>query len=198
MTLVEPIAVTLELTAVLEALGLDYVVGGSLASSLHGVPRSTNDLDLVVALPGKRVDDLVERLAGAFYIDRDMILDAIARRASFNLIHLDTMYKVDIFVADRSDLTQSEFERRGAFGLGEPPRDVWVCSAEDIVLQKLDWYKKGNEISDRQWGDLIGVLQVQGERLDLEYLRKWARQLDVEALLSRALSETGLASPRGG
>jgi hypothetical protein len=194
MTLAEPIAVTLELTSVLEALGLEYVVGGSIASSLHGVPRSTNDLDLVVALPGKRVDDLVARLEGAFYIDRDMILDAIRRRASFNLIHLGTMYKVDIFVADRSELTRSEFERRSAFGLGEPPRDVWVCSAEDIVLQKLDWYKKGNEISDRQWGDLIGVLQVQGERMDLEYLRKWAQQLDVERLLERALSETGLAA----
>jgi hypothetical protein len=90
MILAEPIAVTLEVTAVLDELGLRYVVGGSIASSLHGVPRSTNDIDLVVALAGKHVDDLVTRLASSFYIDKDMILDAVRRRSSFNIIHLAT------------------------------------------------------------------------------------------------------------
>ncbi|HEV8248317.1 MAG TPA: hypothetical protein VGP93_21220 [Polyangiaceae bacterium] len=177
----------------LDALDLRYVVGGSIASSLHGVPRSTNDIDLVVVLAGKHVDDLVARLASSFYVDKDMIVDAVRRHSSFNIIHLATMYKVDLFVADRSELCEQEFARGEAVRLGDPPRDVWICSAEDIVLQKLDWFKKGNEISERKWTDLMGVLKVQGSRLDLDYLRRWAAALGVSELLTRALRESALA-----
>ena len=193
MTLAEPIAVTLEIVAALEELEVDYVVGGSLASSVHGIPRSTNDLDLVVALPGRLVDTLVERLRARFYVDRDMILDAVRRRASFNVVHLPTMFKVDLFIFDRSGLATEEFRRRQAIDLGDPPKPVWVCSPEDIVLQKLDWYEKGNRTSDRQWGDLKGVLEVQGGRLDLEYIRRWAGVLGLTELAERALGEAGLA-----
>ncbi len=193
MSLAEPIAVTLVVTAALDELGLSYVVGGSVASSLHGVPRSTNDIDMVVVLPGKRVDDLVARLKNDFYIDREMILDAIQRRASFNIVHLSSMYKIDIFIADRSPLMESELSRRKAVPLGTPPRDVWICSAEDIVIQKLDWYKKGGESSERQWLDVLGVLKVQGERLDATYLEHWAETLGVSGLLGRALAESDRA-----
>jgi hypothetical protein len=121
-------------------------------------------------------------------------MDAIRRRASFNISHLATMYKVDVFIADRSDLVREELDRRLAIELGEPPRRVWVCSAEDIVLQKLDWYEQGNRISDRQWTDVIGVMKVQGRELDLAYLRKWADTKGLRELLEKALREAGLTS----
>jgi hypothetical protein len=194
MSLAEPIAVTLELTAGLEELGLDYVIGGSVASSLHGIPRATQDIDVVVVLWGKDVDDFVARFQSSFYVDRDMVMDAIQRRASFNIIHLASMYKVDVFVADRSDLVREELNRRLMIELGEPPRRVWVCSAEDIVLQKLDWYEQGNRISDRQWLDVLGVMKVQGEKLDLAYLRRWAEARGLSELLEKAFREAGLAS----
>jgi hypothetical protein len=193
MSLAEPIAVTLELVSGLEGLGLDYVVGGSVASSLHGIPRATQDIDIVVVLWGKDVDGFVKRFESSFYVDRDVVMDAIKRRASFNIIHLATMYKVDVFVADRSDLVREELNRRLAVELGEPPRKVWVCSAEDIVLQKLDWYEQGNRISDRQWLDVQGVLKVQGAKLDLSYLHRWADAKGLSDLLKKALQEAGLS-----
>ena len=193
MSLAEPIAVTLEVAAGLDELGLQYVVGGSVASSLHGVPRATQDIDIVVTLWGKDVDAFVARFESSFYVDRDMVMDAIRRRASFNIIHLTTMYKVDVFVSDRNELIKEELNRRLSVELGDPPRKVWVCSAEDIVLQKLSWYEEGNRISERQWRDVQGVLKVQGTSLDLTYLRKWADSLNMSVLLTKALQEAGLS-----
>ena len=156
--------------------------------------RATQYIDIVVVLWGKDVAGFVARFESSFYVDRDMVMDAIRRRASFNISHLATMYKVDVFIADRSDLVREELDRRLAIELGEPPRRVWVCSAEDIVLQKLDWYEQGNRISDRQWTDVIGVMKVQGRELDLAYLRKWADTKGLRELLEKALREAGLNS----
>jgi hypothetical protein len=192
MSLAEPIAVLLEVTEALDAVGVRYVVGGSLASSVHGVPRSTADLDLLVELPGRVVDALVSTLSPRFHIDRDMILDAIRRRASFNILHLPTMFKVDLFVSDRSPILSEEMARRQQIELGDPPRGVYVCSPEDIVVQKLAWYDKGGGVSDRQWGDVMGVLQVRGATLDLAYMRRLAHELGLTELYDRALREAGL------
>lgn len=194
MTLAEPIEVTLAVVGALERLGLRYLVGGSMASSVHGVPRATQDIDLLVELPGRSVDGLVSALEGAFYVDRDMILDAVRRAASFNVVHLRTMYKVDVFVADRSELVQGELERRQVVEVGDPPQPIFVASPEDIVLQKLLWYRAGGEVSDRQWRDLLGVMEVQGPRLDLAFLREWADRIGVTALLTRAFEEAGRGS----
>ena len=192
MSLSEPIAVTLEITSALEKLGIRYVVGGSLASSVHGVPRSTQDLDLVVELPGSLVDALANELEDSFYVDRDMIHDAIRRRACCNVLHLRTMFKVDLFVSDGSPLLLEEMARRQTFELGDPPRAVHVCTAEDIVVQKLDWYEKGGRTSERQWRDLIGVLAVSGPELDLAYVRRWAGVLGFLDLCACAFKETAL------
>jgi hypothetical protein len=191
MTLAEPIAVTLAIVRVLDRLGIPYLVGGSLASSVHGIPRSTQDIDLLVELPGKLVSALAAELERDFYVDRDMIEDAVRRRASFNVIDLKTMFKVDLFVSDRSPLLLEEMTRRQSIDLGEPPEPVQVCSAEDIVVQKLDWYEKGGRISERQWNDLIGVLKVRKEALDLEYLRRWSAELGILSLLEQALEDAG-------
>ena len=194
MTLAEPIAITLQVTQALDKLGVAYLVGGSLASSVHGIPRSTEDIDLLIELPGRLVDALVTELSPAFYVDRDMILDALGRRASFNILELRTMFKVDLFVSDQSPLLVEEMARRQRVELGDPPRVVYVCSAEDIVVQKLDWYEKGARSSDRQWRDIIGVLTIRGPALDLAYIRRWAAALRLGDLCEKAISEAGFGS----
>jgi hypothetical protein len=190
MTLAEPIAITIAVVRALDGLGIRYLVGGSLASSVHGIPRSTQDIDLLVELPGKLVDSLAVELERDFYVDREMIADAVRRRACFNVIDLKTMFKVDLFVSDRSPLLLEEMERRQLVEIGDPPQSIQVCSAEDIIVHKLDWYEKGQRVSDRQWSDLIGVLAVRGAALDLGYVRRWCAQLGLTELLDRALAET--------
>lgn len=186
----EPIVVTIRVAAELERLGVEYLVGGSLASSVHGLPRTTQDVDLVARIAGRHVDDLVSALENEFYIDAGMINDAIRRRASFNIIHLATMMKVDVFVFSGDPLSQEEMRRK----ISVPLRNtaIWFASPEDIVLQKLDWYRKGDGISERQWKDAVGVIAVQGARFDLEYARKWADELSVADLLERAVAEAKL------
>lgn len=188
----EPIVVTIRVAAELERLGVEYLVGGSLASSVHGLPRTTQDVDLVARIAGRHVDDLVSALEQEFYIDAGMINDAIRRRASFNIIHLATMMKVDIFVFSGDPLSQEEMRRKVAVPLRNTP--IWFASPEDIVLQKLDWYRKGDGVSERQWKDTVGVIAVQGERFDLEYARRWAEQMSLTELLDRAVAEAGVFS----
>lgn len=183
----EPIAVTLRVAAALESLGIEYLVGGSIASSVHGHPRTTQDVDVVARIAGRHVADFVAALQGDFYVDADMINDAIRRRSSFNIIYLETMLKVDIFVFAGDPLGQEEMRRRVAITLRGT--DVWFASAEDIVLQKLDWFRKGDGISERQWRDVLGVLDVQGARFDQTYARTWAKQLGLDTLLEKALAE---------
>lgn len=143
-TLEDTLGVTIDVAKRLDALNLEYVVGGSVASSVHGRARTTEDIDLVVKLPGARIQDLVTTFEADFYIDADMIRDAILRRASFNVIHLATMIKVDIFVFDGRDHAVAEMERKLSVELRSQP--VWFASAEDIVLQKLIWFERGNRI----------------------------------------------------
>lgn len=181
--------VAFELQTILEQLGVDCLVGGSLASSLHGEPRSTNDVDLVAALETVHVERLVDLLATDFYVDRDRVMQAVQQRSSFNVIHLATMLKGDIFVSTRDRAGRRQMERRARYELA-PRRWLWVASAEDTVLQKLRWYRLGGEVSDRQWRDVLSILRVGGGSLDVGYLREMADLMDLTALLERALSET--------
>jgi hypothetical protein len=189
----EILEVTLHVVATLEHLGVPYLVGGSLASSLHGIPRATQDVDIVARLTQRDVDGLVTALRNTFYLDEAAIREAVELRSSFNLIHLGTLLKVDIFVAKEDEASRAQMQRRQRYVIeGEPPSELVVASAEDVVAHKLYWYRLGDGVSDRQWSDAIGVLRVTGSRLDLDYLHRAAARLGVEDLLDRALKEAGL------
>ena len=187
----EQLAVTMFVVDALEALGVPYAIGGSFASALHGVMRATMDADLVADLDPGQVVPFALALGEAFYADVEMMRAATRQHSSFNLIHLDTMFKVDIFIARPRDFDRAQLDRRQSHLLSEnPERRAYVASAEDTVLSKLEWYRLGGEVSDRQWRDALGVLKVQGERLDLKYMRRMAAELGVADLLSRAFEAT--------
>lgn len=188
----EPIAVTLLVVQALEALEVPYLIGGSMAGALHGVPRATNDADFVVDLKMEQVEAFVRFVTPAFYADVDSIRQAVRAKRSFNLIHLATMFKVDIFVRRARPFDQSQFARRiNAVIATDPEQTAFVASAEDTILAKLEWFRMGGEVSDRQWRDILGILKAQGERLDRAYMQEWAVRLQLEELLERALREAG-------
>lgn len=186
----EPVAVTLQVVDALEQVGATYVIGGSLASTIHGVVRTTLDTDIVAELSLQQAQPFAGLLAGAFYLDINTIRHAVQQRSSFNVIHLATMFKVDIFVSKGRPFDRQQLDRRQRW-LADPDSDraIYVATPEDTVLAKLAWYRLGGEMSDRQWRDILGVLAVQGNRLDLGYMRRWAAMLDVSDLLERALGE---------
>lgn len=189
MTLaLDPIAVVMRVTAALDTLGVVHTIGGSLASSFAGEPRSTIDIDVVVDLEERHVEPLVAALADEFYVDADALWRAVRDRSSANLIHQPTQVKIDLFVAGGTPLDYEQLRRRKAVDVG-PGRTIYVHPPEDILLQKLRWYRTGGEVSDRQWRDVLGIIRVQGAALDRGYLASHAPVLGVADLLARALGQ---------
>jgi hypothetical protein len=172
----------------LEQIGTTCVIGGSLAAAFAGEPRSTIDVDLVAALEPRHIQPLMRSLAPQFHVPESALRHAVETRGQANLIHQASQIKVDIFVAGGTPLDQQQLARRRAVE-PRPGLVVFVCTPEDILLQKLRWYRMGGEVSDRQWRDVIGIVRTQGDRLDRAYLVVNAPVLDVEHLLNRALQE---------
>lgn len=173
----------------LERLGVTYQIGGSVASSAHGSPRATNDVDLVVDLRPEHVEPLRRALADAYYAPTELRHGAIAHRSCANLIHLSTGFKVDLFVCRDGDYDRGSLSRCVERSLQPGTRPFRVATAEDTLLRKLEWYRKGGEVSDRQWQDVLGVLRLVRSGLDRDYLELWAPRLGVDDLLRRAMHE---------
>lgn len=190
----EPLKITLAVARALERMGIPYFVGGSLASSAHGVARATLDADIVARLEPQQAGRFVTEIGPGFYADPDAIAEAAAKRSSFNVIHIPTAFKVDVFVPAATAYADVEMQRRQALVIDEDTGTALVfATAEDTLLAKLLWFRQGNEVSDRQWRDALGILRVAGEGLDDRYLSRWAGELGVSDLLDRARRE---ADPR--
>lgn len=171
----------------LERMGVPYMVAGSVASSMHGVPRTTLDADLVARIEERHARPLVEALGAAYYSDEEMIRDAVRHGSSFNLIHHGSMVKVDVFVAKSRPYDVGALARRRRGRIGD--LEVDAATPEDVILSKLEWYESGGRTSERQWGDVLGLLRIHGDALDLPYLHRWASELHVGELLDRALAQ---------
>ncbi len=180
------------LTPVIQAfnkLGILYYISGSVASSVYGIARATLDVDMVSNLTPLQVKPLIKLLEKSYYIEEKMIESALRRHSSFNLIHLDTMLKIDIFILKQRDYDKSAFERKkiDTLDISEKTPKIYIASPEDIILSKLEWFEKGGEVSEKQWNDILGIFKVQQNLLDMKYLRHWASELKLTDLLKKAI-----------
>jgi hypothetical protein len=199
LVIADPIELAQKIASILLPLNIPYVVGGSVASSLLGENRSTQDLDLVIDLEARIAPQLIDVMSGEFYISESAVNEAIAksrtapRESSFNVIYLPSMEKADIFVMSSDDpFSTSVMSRRQLHPVsGLTEEGIYIYSPEDIVLQKLSWYKLTPGGSQKQWRDVLGVLKVQLGSLDLAYLNQWALTLKLTDLLSGALLQSG-------
>lgn len=187
--MLEATEIALLVAQALERAGIEYALGGSVATSLQGEPRSTNDVDFAVRLTGEKIDSLVKELGPDFEVDVEALRDAIRRGRSANVFHLPTVTKVDLFVRGRDSFDESEFSRKVRMAL--PGGEAFVATSEDNLLRKLKWFRLGGEVSDRQWRDILGVLRISGATLDRQYLGTWAERLGVSDLLERAITQAG-------
>lgn len=192
-SLPEPIVVASLVAGALTRLGVLYVIGGSFASSVHGEPRSTNDIDLVADLREADVDAFIDVTGSDCYVSRHAIIEAIRTGGAFNVIHMPTAVKVDIFVAGFDAFDRERLQRRipVSFASDSDPVTLFVDTAENTILRKLEWYRRGGESSERQWRDVTGIVNAQSSRLNRAYLREWALKLGVSDLMERILRAPG-------
>ena len=187
-----PAAAFRRILEVLSRLEIRYCVVGSVASSAYGTPRTTMDVDMVADLRADQLASLAAALQPDFYADLEMMRDAWKRGRAFNVIHLASAYKFDIFPLAEDEYSQQAFGRRRMARTKSPGGETVECdlaAVEDTILNKLRWYRLGGEISEVQWNDLRGILMVTGEQLNREYLYCWAPRLGVADLLDRLLKE---------
>ena len=190
MTLAEPVQVTRQIAVVFEKLKIPYYVVGSLASSFHGIPRATADVDLMADIKEQHLQSLFHSLKNDFYIDEERIKKAVLTRSSFNVIHLSTMFKIDVFLSKNDERARDEMSRREKYQVTEEKgQDLYLASAEDIILAKLHWFESGGRVSERQWNDVKGVLKIRNKRLDFIYLKDRAKKRGLKSLLDKVLNE---------
>jgi hypothetical protein len=184
------VSVLSQIATALDQLGIPYVLVGSFASSIHGMYRATADIDILADIKTEQVRPLFKALRDSFYVDEQVMREAVTRRRSFNAIHFDSVFKVDFFVTKSDDFALAQLDRRQLRKIS-PDRDeaVYVATAEDTILAKLRWYQAGNETSNNQWNDILGILGTSKYTLDLDYLRLWAEKLGLTDLLEKAVGD---------
>jgi hypothetical protein len=184
----DPLELASLIAEALERCQIRYILGGSLASTALGEPRATLDVDIVVDLSVATVGPWLSLLGSDFSFDEEWARDEVARRGSFQLIHLPTMTRIDVFVPPWEGVHLWKWQHRRRLVLDEATnKGIDVTAPEGIVIQKLVWFRSGGESSDRQWRDVLGVLKLQRNDLDLADMRQWATELGVLDLLDRAL-----------
>ena len=182
-----PLDLVRQLATILDDLAIPYALGGSMASSLIGEPRSTVDVDIAIKLSGGSGHALLERVTPEFYVPVDAAQIAIQSNSSFNLIDTAHGLKVDLFVLGDSLLDRMQIQRRVNIAVPHSPNGIWVTAPEDQILRKLNWYRKGDGVSDRQWRDVIGILRMNDTSLDQDYLQHTAAAVNLSDLLTAAL-----------
>lgn len=180
--------VALRVARAIETCGGEYFVGGSVASSLQGDPRATNDIAFVLSLPLGRVRAFRDALGADFEVDTDLLKEALMRSTTTNAFFLPFVTKIDFFGRGREPYDEAEFSRRRAVQIRPSGETLVVKASEDTVLRKLLWYRAGGEVSDKQWRDVQSVLRISGGEMDVDYLDVWAKRLNVDGLLARARS----------
>lgn len=175
---------------ILEGLGIRYHVGGSVASSAHGMYRASADVDFVIDPTREQLDALALALDSEFYVSRSAMAEALEDRSTFNAIHQQTSFKIDFFIKGSAPFDSEELNRSIRHPFGDPQgRAVFLKSPEDTILRKLEWFRRGGEVSERQWQDVLSILAGARSSLDGPYLDRWAAELDVADLLGRAREE---------
>jgi len=184
MTPADPFQFAARIARLLDSLGIRYVIGGSVASSFYGEPRSTLDLDVMIEADEAGARSLAEALQGEFYVDADAAVEAVQHGSTFNAIHVASAMKVDFFIAENEDAVRTQLDRRR--GLDVEDTVLWFYAPEDIIVRKLVWFRMGGEVSERQWNDVTNVLRVLRDRLDDAYLARAAEAFGVADLLAHA------------
>lgn len=179
-----PVTIGLEVIKHFEELRVDYMLVGSVASSLRGIARSTLDIDLLASLDEGQAQGLIERVQADFYVSASAVAEALRRKSMFNLVQFSSGFKIDVYILGGKPFERAEFERRQP--LTTEGQTLWVATPEDLIISKLDWYRMGGRISERQWRDVVGLLQLHRERLDRVYLEQWVTRLDLVELWTLA------------
>ena len=191
-----PLANTISrLASALERVGIPYVIGGSVASSVRGIVRATIDVDVVAHVGVDQTEALATALGSEWYANADQMRESILAGRAFNIIYLPFVQKVDVFPAtDEFHRSQLKRATKVAIPFLGDSAEYPVASAEDILLAKLQWYRMGSEVSERQWTDIAGILAVAPD-LDAAYLRTWAARLGVADLLDKAVAASTRDQP---
>jgi len=184
------IKVLKEFSTILDTLKIQYAIGGSIASSVYGQVRFTQDADVMVVPFFSKSSQFYECVKNLFYISKAAMSHALQSKTSFNIIHLETAFKIDIFVSKSTPYDCQILSRAATIPLGHTDQDKFrFVSPEDIVLLKLVWYEQGQRVSEKQWNDILGVIATQQRNLDYNYLEYWAKMLQVQKLLVKAINE---------
>lgn len=174
---------------ILDRVAIPYALGGSLASSVFGEPRATMDADIAAKVGPEQIDPLLAALSEHFYVPEQTARAACTEGGSFNVLDVETGYKVDVFVVSEALLDRRQIERRITTPLGDEGRVVDVTAPDDQLLRKLEWFRVGGETSDQQWRDILGLLAMSAERMDLDDLMRTAHTLGLDDLLAEAITQ---------